>query len=51
VAVDKLGELLVGRKALPLEAVPPALEKGARTLRPPEVPELAEGLFQEIRGI
>src|SRR3990172_7493355 len=48
VSVDHLRELPVGREPLPLEALLPAVEEGARPALGLVAPELAEGLLEQV---
>lgn len=50
-AVDHRRELFVGREPLPLEALFPPLEEGAGPALGLVVPELAKGLFEQVRGV
>jgi len=50
-ALDHRGKALVRVEALPLEALFPALEEGAGVELALVVPELAEGLLQQIRSV
>ena len=47
-ALDHLGELLVGRKALPLQACAPGLEESPRPSLALVAPELPEGLLEQV---
>jgi len=51
VTVDHGRELLVGHEPLPLEALLPAREEGAGSVLGLVVPELAKGLFEQVRGV
>src|SRR6185437_3558985 len=51
VALDHGGELLVGLEALPSESGAPVIEEAASPAFPLVVPELAEGLFQQVRRV
>jgi hypothetical protein len=51
VAVDHRRERLVGREPLPLEALCPPREEGAGSALGRVVPELAKGLFEQVRGV
>jgi hypothetical protein len=51
VAVDHRRELLVGREPLPLEALCPPPEEGAGSALGLVVPELANGLFEQVSGV
>src|SRR5215467_2436921 len=51
VAVDHIGEALVGSEALPFEAGSPVVEEAPRPALAPVVPELAEGLLEDIGGV
>ena len=51
VALDHLGELLVWREALPLEACTPVVEEAARPALAFVAPELTESLLQHIGRI
>src|SRR5438128_2203537 len=46
--VDHFGELLVGRKPLPLQARPPVVEEAACPAFAFVVPELTEGLLEQV---
>lgn len=46
-AIDPVGELLVGREALPLEARAPVLEEAPRVSLSLVAPERAEGLLEQ----
>ena len=48
VALDHRGELPVGPEPLPLEALLPAVEEGARPDLGLVAPELAEGLLEQV---
>ncbi|HWX58287.1 MAG TPA: hypothetical protein VN024_07235 [Bradyrhizobium sp.] len=48
VAVDQVGEALVGFEALPFETGSPIVEEAPRPCLAFVVPELAEGLFEDI---
>ena len=50
-AINHIGELLVGRQALPLEARAPVLEETPRPAFALVVPELAEGLLEQVGGV
>ena len=50
-AVNHIGELHVGRQTLPLEARAPILEEAPRPALTLIVPELAEGLLEEVGGV
>ncbi len=47
-SVDHLRELPVGHELLPLEALLPAVEEGARPALGLVAPELAEGLLEQV---
>src|SRR5450759_3334546 len=49
--IDHLGEFLVGFEALPLQARPPVLEESPRPALALVVPELTEGLPEQVRRI
>src|SRR5262249_15822367 len=51
VALDHIGEALAGSEALPFEAGSPVFEEAARPSFAPVVPELAEGLLEDIGGV
>jgi len=51
VAVDHVGEALVGPEALPFEAGAPVVEAASGPSLAPVVPELAEGLLEDIRRV
>src|SRR5208283_1980438 len=51
VPLDHLGEFLIGRQALPLQARPPVIEEFTRPGFAVVVPELAEGFFQQVGGV
>src|SRR3990172_3140274 len=51
VAIDHVGELLVGLQALPLQSVSPVLEEAPRPTLALVVPELPERFFQHIGGV
>jgi hypothetical protein len=51
VAVDHLGELLVGIEALPLERRPPVLEEPTSPAFLLVVPELTERLLEQVRDV
>ena len=51
VAIDHVGEALVGPEALPFEAGSPVVEEAPRPTLAPVVPELAEGLLEDIGGV
>jgi hypothetical protein len=51
VRINHSGKLLVRFQPLPLEAVFPALKEGASTALGAVVPELSEGLLQNIGGV
>ena len=48
VAIDQVGETLVGFEALPFETGSPIVEEAPRPCLAFVVPELAEGLFEDI---
>ena len=47
-AIDYVGEALVGSEALPFEAGSPVVEETPRPAFPTVVPELAEGLLEDV---
>src|SRR5271157_5815875 len=47
-AIDQVGEALVGPEALPFEAGPPVLEETPRPTLAPVIPELAECLLEDV---
>jgi hypothetical protein len=49
--LNPLGELLGGSHALPLQGGPPVLEKAAGPTFLLVVPQLAEGLFEQVSSI
>ncbi len=49
--IDHLGEFLVGLEPLPLQARAPVLEESSRPTLALVVPELAEGLLEQIRRV
>ena len=49
--LNHAGELLVRMQALPFEAVFPTSEKGASAAFGAVIPELPEGLLQNIGGV
>ena len=49
--LNHTGELLVRMQALPFEAVFPTSEKGASAAFGAVIPELPEGLLQNIGGV
>src|SRR5208282_4030304 len=51
VAIDHVGEALVGFEALPFEAGAPVVEEAPRPALAPVIPELAEGLLQDVGGV
>src|SRR5208282_817641 len=51
VAIDHVGEALVGSEALPFEAGAPVVEEAPRPALAPVVPELAEGLLEDVGGV
>jgi len=50
-AVDHVGEALVWLEALPLEAGTPVVEEAAGPALAAIVPELAEGLLEQVGGV
>jgi len=48
VAIDQVGEALIGFEALPFEAGSPIVEEAPRPGLALIVPQLAEGLFEDI---
>lgn len=51
VALDHLGELLVGSESLPLEARTPLIEETSRPAFALIAPELAEGFLEQVRRV
>src|SRR6266849_4505494 len=51
VAIDHVGEALVGAEALPFEAGSPIVEEAPRPALAPVVPELAEGLLEDVGSV
>ena len=51
VPVNHRGELLVRSQALPLQGRPPVLEEAAGPALAAVVPELAERLLEQVRGV
>src|SRR3984885_2230980 len=49
-AIDHVGEALVGFEALPFEAGAPIVEEAPCPALAPVIPELAEGLLQDVGG-
>ena len=50
-SIDHLGEFLVGFEALPLQTRPPVLEEAPRPALALVVPELTEGLPEQVRRV
>ena len=50
-AIDHVGEAHVGSEALPFEAGSPVVEEAPRPALAPVVPELAEGLLEDVGGV
>ena len=48
-AINHIGKLHIGRQALPLEARAPVLEESPRPALALVVPELAEGLLEQVK--
>src|SRR5258708_15926232 len=48
VAINHVGEALVGSEALPFEAGSPVVEEAPRPALPPLVPEFAEDLLEDV---